>query len=179
MGMLDDLLGAALGGQGLGGGGAPSRGSSLPAGLNAGTLAALLPVVLAMLSQGQGGRQGGNLGGGLGGMRGQILGGGGSSQGGLGGLLQKLEQVGLGVHAQSWIGTGQNQPISPDAIGKVFGQDGLAEIAQRAGLSQQEASAGLTHLLPAVVDHVTPSGHLPSSAQLDDALAGLMKRLGG
>jgi hypothetical protein len=28
-------------------------------------------------------------------------------------------------------------------------------------------------------DHVTPSGQLPSSAQLDDALSGLMKRLGG
>ena len=102
-----------------------------------------------------------------------------SRPGGLAGMLQSLQQGGLGQLVQSWIGTGQNQPISPDAIGKVFGQDGLAEIAQRAGLSQQEASAGLAHLLPAVVDHVTPSGQLPSGAQLDDALSGLMKRLGG
>ena len=160
---------------------APSARPGLPAGLNAGTLAALLPVVLAMLSQRQSGRQGGNTGGGLGGLLGQILGGGGSQagMGGLGGLLQQLEQAGLGAHAQSWVGTGQNQPISPDAIGRVFGQDGLAEIARRAGLSQEQASAGLAHLLPAVVDHVTPSGQLPSSAQLDDALSGLMKRLGG
>lgn len=182
MGMLDDLLGAALGAQGPGSSGTPPRGSGLPAGLNAGTLAALLPVVLAMLSQGHGGRQGSSLGGGLGGLLGQVLGGGGGSLaglGGLGGLLQQFEQAGLGGHVQSWVGTGQNQPISPDAIAKVFGQGGLAEIAQRAGLSQDEASAGLAHLLPAVVDHVTPSGQLPSGAQLDDALSGLMKRLGG
>lgn len=178
MGMLDDLLGAALGGQGLGGG-TPSRDSALPAGLNAGTLAALLPVVLAMLSQGQGGRQGGTFGGGLGGLLGQMLGGGAGSQAGLGGLLQQLEQAGLGAHAQSWVGAGQNQPISPEAIGRVFGQDGIADIAQRAGLSQEQASAGLAHLLPAVVDHVTPSGQLPTGAQLDESLAGLMKRLGG
>jgi uncharacterized protein YidB (DUF937 family) len=181
MGMLDDLLGAALGGQGLGGG-AASRDSALPAGLNAGTLAALLPVVLAMLSQGQGGRQSGNFGGGLGGLLGQMLGGGAGSHaglGGLGGLLQQLEQAGLGAHAQSWVGAGQNRPISPDAIGKVFGQDGIADIARRAGLSQEQASAGLAHLLPAVVDHVTPSGQLPTGAELDESLAGLMKRLGG
>jgi uncharacterized protein YidB (DUF937 family) len=176
MGMLDDLLGAALGGQGLGAG-APSRGSSLPAGLSGGAMAALLPVVLAMLTQG-GGRQSG--GGGLGGLLGQMLGGGASgSPGGLGDLLRQFEQAGFGPHTQSWVGAGQNQPISPDAIGQVFGQDGLADIARRAGLSPDEASAGLAHLLPAVVDHVTPGGQLPTGAQLDASLASLMQRLGG
>jgi uncharacterized protein YidB (DUF937 family) len=179
--MLDDLLGAALGGQGLGAG-APSRGSGLPAGLSGGALAALLPVVLAMLNQGRGGQAGGGGLGGLGGLLGQVLGGGSGASGGLGGLgdlLQQFDQAGFGSHTRSWVGAGQNQPISPDAIGQVFGQDGLADIARRAGISPDEASAGLAHLLPAVVDHVTPGGQLPSGAQLDESLAGLMKRLGG
>jgi len=177
MGMLDDLIGAALGGQGLGGG-AASGGSGLPAGLNAGALAALLPVVLAMLNHNSNAPAGGGPGG-LGGLLGQMLGGGGGTPGGLGGLLRQFEQAGFGSHAQSWVGAGPNQPISPNAIGQVFGQDGLADIARRAGISPDEASAGLAHLLPAIVDHVTPGGQLPTGAQLDDSLAGLMKRLGG
>lgn len=180
MGMLDDLLGAALGGQGLGGpatgrGGMPSS-SGLPAGLGGGAIAALLPVLMPMLSQG-GAQQGG-----LGGLLGQMLGGGGGASGGpgggLGGLLAQVERAGFGDQAKSWVGTGQNLPISPDAIGQIFGQGGLADIAQRAGLSPDEASAGLAHLLPAVVDHVTPQGALPSGGDLEGVLGGLLKRLG-
>jgi uncharacterized protein YidB (DUF937 family) len=143
-------------------------------------MAALLPILLSMLSQG-----GGRSPGGLGGLLGQVLGGGGGlgsqggSAGGLGGLLEQLERTGHGAHAQSWVGTGQNLPISPDAIGQVFGQDGLAEIARRAGLSTGEAGAGLAQLLPALVDHVTPQGKVPAGNEIDDVLAGLMKRLGG
>ena len=56
--------------------------------------------------------------------------------------------------------------------------DDEAEALRLAEPTQRAASVGLAHLLPAVVDHVTPSGQLPSGAQLDDALSGLMKRLG-
>jgi uncharacterized protein YidB (DUF937 family) len=182
--MLDDLLGAALGGQGLGGqspGGAGGQaGSGLPAGISGGAIAALLPVLMAMLSQGGGARQGG---GGLGGMLGQVLGGGGGNgggaPGGLGGLLKQIEQAGFGDQARSWVSTGQNQPISPDAIGQIFGQNGLADIARRAGLSPDQASNGLAHLLPAVVDHVTPGGQVPAGSQVDDVLGGLLKQFGG
>jgi uncharacterized protein YidB (DUF937 family) len=33
--------------------------------------------------------------------------------GGLGGLLEKFQQSGHGDVAKSWVGSGQNQPISP------------------------------------------------------------------
>ncbi|HEX7373563.1 MAG TPA: YidB family protein, partial [Steroidobacteraceae bacterium] len=154
----------------------------MPAGLSGGAIAALLPVLMAMLSQGGGSQQGG----GLGGMLSQVLGGGAGGGGapdglggGLGGLLKQIEQAGFGDHARSWVGTGQNQPISPDAIGQIFGQDGLADIARRAGLSPQQASAGLADLLPAVVDHVTPGGQVPSGSQVENVLGGLLKQFGG
>jgi uncharacterized protein YidB (DUF937 family) len=179
--MLDDLLGAALGGTQTGGATQrPAAPAGLPQGLNAATIAALLPVLMSILGQGGNSRPGG-----LGGMLGQVLGGnagGGPAAGlggGLGGLLQQLERAGLGSQAQSWVGTGQNQPITADAVSQIFGNDGLAEIARRAGLSTGEASAGLAHLLPAVVDHVTPQGRVPAGNEIEEALGGLLKRLGG
>jgi len=41
--------------------------------------------------------------------------------GGLGGLLNKLEQGGLGNQTKSWVGTGQNQPVSPSQLGQALG----------------------------------------------------------
>jgi len=135
---------------------------------------------MSILSQGGGSRPGG-----MGGVLGQVLGGstGGGPPaglgGGLGGLLQQIERAGFGSQAQSWVDTGQNQPISADAVSQNFNNDGLADIARRAGLSPGEASAGLAYLLPAVVDHVTPQGRMPAGSDLEAALGGLLKRLGG
>ena len=38
--------------------------------------------------------------------------------GGLGGLLNKLQQGGLGNETKSWVGSGQNQPVSPSQLGQ-------------------------------------------------------------
>ena len=78
--------------------------------------------------------------------------------GGLGGLLEQLTQGGYGRQAQSWVSTGDNEPIDPDALSQVFGNDRIAQIAARAGVSEQEARGGLAELLPNVVDHFTPDG---------------------
>lgn len=193
MGLLDGVLGSALGsvlGQGQGQA-QPSQGG----GQNAALMAALLPVVLSMLKGQQGGGGGGlgNVlggmlgggqgGGGLGGMLGSVLGGGqgGASAGGLGGLgalLNGFQQAGMGDQVASWVGTGQNMPISAADVSKVFGGGALAQIAQQAGVSQGDASAGLAALLPQLVDHLTPKGQLPEGGQLEASLGGLLKQLG-
>ncbi|TIV13518.1 MAG: hypothetical protein E5V95_33790, partial [Mesorhizobium sp.] len=41
--------------------------------------------------------------------------------GGLGGLLDKLKDAGHGNVADSWVGTGQNQPINPGDLGSALG----------------------------------------------------------
>src|SRR5215468_6872396 len=41
--------------------------------------------------------------------------------GGLGGLLDKLQKGGLGDVANSWVGSGQNQPVSPNKLGSALG----------------------------------------------------------
>ena len=81
--------------------------------------------------------------------------------GGIEGLLAKFQQAGMGQQAQSWIGTGQNMPISPDALSQIFGQGQLGQLAQQLGMSHQQAADGLAQALPQVVDHMTPGGRIP------------------
>src|SRR5215467_15398575 len=105
MGLLDELLGSALGG-GLGQQESerPTQGSAAAGSGGANIMTALLPVVLSMLASRGGGSMPG--GGGLGNIFGQMLGGGTPSGtgGGLGGLLEQSQRAGFGDHAQSWVG---------------------------------------------------------------------------
>ena len=178
MGLLDDLLGGVLSGAaGQERGGRPPQSSAAAGGGAASIMTVLLPVVLSMLaSRGGGPRSGG---GGLGDILGQVLAGGSPSAAGdgLGGLLEKMQKAGFGDQARSWVGTGQNMPISPDAMGEIFGKDGLDEIARRAGLTRDQTSEGLSQLLPEVVDRVTPGGHEPGLDQLVRSVDDLLKRM--
>lgn len=197
MGLLDDLLAAAVSGAGAGRPAQPQRAGGGP---NA-ALLALLPIVLSMLANrgasAGGAREagpagglgdllgqvmgGGQRGGGLGDILGQVLGGGGAAggSGGLGGLLRQFESAGFAEQASSWVSRGQNQPLPPDALGRVFGQDGLASIARIAGLSEGETQAGLAQLLPEIIDRATPEGRVPDDDQLAGSLQDLLRRVGG
>jgi len=124
--------------------------------------AALLNAVVGMLTQGGG--AGGQGGGGL---------------GGLGGLLGQLQQSGLGHIADSWVGTGQNLPISADQLGGALGQDTLSNMASKLGMNHGDLLGQLTQLLPQVVDKMTPQGQVPQAGaggiDLGSLLGGLLK----
>jgi uncharacterized protein YidB (DUF937 family) len=120
---------------------------------------ALLPVVLSLLSQRS--RQGGAAGG----------------LGGIGDLIGQLTQKGYGRQANSWIGTGTNESLPPQAIEEVFGRDQLHQIAQQAGIGEDEARSGLSELLPDVVDHFTPDGNLPEGEQLSASVDDYLRQL--
>ncbi|MFO1206746.1 MAG: YidB family protein [Burkholderiales bacterium] len=193
MGLLDDLLRSALvepadraahsAGRSVSSNRPCSEHQCLRvAAIAGGILMALLPVVLGMLANRGGGapQSGSQGGGGLGDLIGSMLGGGAtSSGGGLGDLLQRFQQAGFGEQAQSWVGTGQNQSISPDVIGQIFGSGGLSQIAQQAGLSEQETSEGLSQLLPDVVDRFTPDGQVPNLDQLSASVEALARQFRG
>ena len=83
--------------------------------------------------------------------------------GGLQGILAKLQQAGYGQQAQSWIGTGPNLPIDSRVLQQVFGQGQLGQIAQQLGISRDEASNGVAQVLPQVVDEMTPTGQIPEN----------------
>jgi len=186
MGLLDDLLGQLAGGGTANLGPATNAPTPQTRGGGAGMgkiMLALIPVVLAMMARRRQGDAAGSDrssgGGGLGDILGQVLGGGsGGGLGGLGGLLEQFQRAGFGDQARSWVSPGGNQPLPADALEQVFGRGGLAEIARRAGVSEQDASRGLSQLLPEMVDRVTPDGQVPDDSSLEASVESLAKRFG-
>lgn len=98
-----------------------------------------------------------------------------NNAGGLSGLLGKLQQGGLGDAAASWVGTGANQPVQPDALGSALGPDLMGMIAGQLGGNQQQAAGTLAELLPGLVDQLTPQGRVPQ----DNGMGALGALLGG
>ena len=86
--------------------------------------------------------------------------------GGLAGLAQAFQNKGLGDQMASWIGTGQNLPVSPEQIKSVLGGGQLGKIASQLGINEQQAAGGLADLLPQVIDTLTPGGKMPQSDDL-------------
>ena len=86
--------------------------------------------------------------------------------GGLGGLLNKLEQGGLGDQTKSWVGTGQNQPVSPGQIGQALGPNIIKTLSQMTGVSEDQLTKQLSQGIPVIVNWMTPNGRLPTVAEL-------------
>ena len=110
------------------------------------------------------GNQPGPMGGLLGNLSGALAGGGVGSllSGGLGELLERFKQNGQGEVADSWVKTGPNKELPPEALKEAIGADVFADLEKRTGLSQEELLARLSRELPRAVDQYTPDGRLPA-----------------
>lgn len=86
------------------------------------------------------------------------------AMGGIDGLVNKLQQSGLGDLAASWIGTGENKSINPEELANVLGKDQIAALAQQAGIPESQGASVLSQVLPAMVDKLTPDGKVPDSS---------------
>jgi uncharacterized protein YidB (DUF937 family) len=93
---------------------------------------------------------------------GEVLGKGG--QGGLSAIVAKLQQAGLGDQVKSWIGNGQNLPITAEQLQQVLGSDIVKQLAARFNIPVDQLAKVLAQLLPAAVDHASPNGKLPHTA---------------
>lgn len=98
-----------------------------------------------------------------------------NGNGGIGGLLEKFNQGGLGDLAASWVGKGENLPISADQITSALGSGQLAEIAAKFGISPDVLSSQLAEHLPGVIDKVTPDGEVNSAS--NDILGSILGML--
>jgi uncharacterized protein YidB (DUF937 family) len=150
---LLDIVGGMLGGQAGGSAGAPMGGAQ------GGGQAELLNLIVGMLAgTGQGGQ--------------------GGAGGGLGALLQQFQAAGLGEQVNSWVGTGQNLPVSPEQLQGALGGEQMSMMAERMGLSTGDLGAQLSQMLPQVVDQLTPGGQLPEGGlgNLGDLLGSLIRR---
>ena len=175
MNMLDGILGQVVG-SALGGG---AQGNN--------ALGSILGSLTASLGGGAGASMSGAGGalGGLGGLARSALGGssgsgahGGTmasgailvavmslvqSQGGLNGILNKLRSSGLGAHADSWIGTGANLPVSADDLHKALGGSARGGLASQLGVNPQQAGGVLSQVLPELINQMSPQGALPDN----------------
>ena len=132
MGLLDDVVGAALGKSG--------------SGLSSPIAMALMALLASRMSASAQSPQG--------------------SLGGLGALIDRFRNNGFEDAINSWIGTGQNQAISPGQLRQALGQETVEDLSQRTGLPHGDLLSQLSNILPGVVDRLTPNGRLPSDAEL-------------
>jgi uncharacterized protein YidB (DUF937 family) len=140
MGLLDSVLGAALGGgQQQGGGLAGMLGSMLGGGQQGGggLNSQLINAAIGML-----GNDGGH--------------------GGLGGLAAKFQQAGLGDAMNSWVGSGDNHAVNADQVTSALGNDTISDLASKLGMSSGDAAGQLSQILPGLINHLTPNGQAPA-----------------
>ena len=102
-----------------------------------------------------------------------------NQSGGISGLLQQCTAKGLGSVCSSWIGTGQNMPISAEQVENVLGPDRVQAIAAKVGVSPETAKSALATILPQVVDHLTPTGEVPEGDLMSKGMDLLKGKLFG
>lgn len=101
--------------------------------------------------------------------------------GGLGGLVSRFEQAGMGDLIGSWIGKGENQPISEDQLQNALGGDLVSGLAHKLGINATALLPMLATLLPMLVDRLTPGGQVPAEGlgdqdELLSSLSGLLQK---
>jgi len=167
-GGLGDLLGGLMGGGASQAGGASGGLGDLLGGLMGG-------------GAGQGGNRPADLGG-LGGLgMGQRQGGSGMGNkggalmllllplamqwvqrnGGIGGVLERFQNKGYSQQAASWVSTGENEELQPQAVNELMGTEELSRMSQQLGVSQEEVSSGMAQILPEMMNQLTPQGGVP------------------
>jgi uncharacterized protein YidB (DUF937 family) len=162
---LDDLIKGVAGGQGGG------LGGILGGLVESGESGGLGDILGGLAGGGKTGAEGSGMPGGMGGLLGSLLPvlGVMLAGGGLQKVISGFQANGLSAQADSWVGTGENEPISGADVRKVVGDEELAKIAAQLGVSEDEAADAVAQVLPAVVDTVSPEGHLASDSELDAA----------
>jgi uncharacterized protein YidB (DUF937 family) len=143
MGLLDQVIGAALGSMSQSQQG--QRPSDQPAQDQFSQMAAILASLLAPRPAAAGQQQ---------------------QAGGLDVLIDQFKKNGFEDVINSWIGTGQNQAISPGQLREALGQKTVNDLSRQAGTEQDDLLSQLAKYLPGVIDKLTPNGQLPNQADL-------------
>jgi uncharacterized protein YidB (DUF937 family) len=97
--------------------------------------------------------------------------------GGLDGLVRQFQQSGLADVVASWVGTGQNQGISPGDLTRALGNDRVGQLTRQANLPEGQGASILAQLLPVLIDRLTPQGQVPQQSQLGQSSADLLRSL--
>jgi len=86
-------------------------------------------------------------------------------------IISKVTDGDLGETISSWLGSGENMPISMDSITDLLGSDKISEFASQLGLSEDSAKGALSDAIPDLVDKAT-SGE-------DSLIGSMLEKVGG
>ena len=99
-----------------------------------------------------------------------------TKNGGLGGILEKFKSGGMADQAASWVGKGENLPVSAEQISNILGDGAIADMAAKFGLTPETLSAQIAQYLPSMVDKLTPDGEVTEqSGGLLSSVLGMLK----
>ncbi len=82
----------------------------------------------------------------------------------------------LASKAKSWLGDGANDEISPEQLQEAIGGDKIEAFANKLGIDRDEASSGLSSVLPELIDKSSQGGNLLDSVGGVSGLAGLASK---
>lgn len=92
--------------------------------------------------------------------------------GGVGNLMNMLQQNGLAGALQSWISTGGNETVSGEQMTSALGGDLLNQVAAKVGINGSDAGNLLAQYLPQIIDQITPNGNAGEAQGVDLASIG-------
>jgi uncharacterized protein YidB (DUF937 family) len=88
---------------------------------------------------------------------------------GLSNIIGKLSQGGAAPQVNSWVGPGANHPIQPGQLGGALGDQTINDLIAKTGLTKEQLLAGLSTVLPQLVNNLTPKGRMPTLAELEES----------
>ena len=80
--------------------------------------------------------------------------------GNLQGLVNQLQQGGLGPQVQSWLGSGANMSVTPEQLRAALGNEQVKQLAAHFGVPIDQVLNLLAQHLPTAVDQASPNGRL-------------------
>jgi len=86
--------------------------------------------------------------------------------GAVSGIVKRMEQLGLGAVARSWLGSDVHVPIFSEQLHALFGTSDLRAFAARLGLQPRDLVRRLSQMLPAILNRLASSQGLTSSASV-------------
>lgn len=99
--------------------------------------------------------------------------------GGLSGAFNKIQNMGFGHQANSWMSADQsNQPLDANDINQLFDNDELAQVAAQTGVDQSEVRQSMAELLPQLFDNLTPNGDTQTESQANNEISDILAQLG-
>jgi uncharacterized protein YidB (DUF937 family) len=88
-------------------------------------------------------------------------------------IISTAQNGPLGDVVNSWLGNGENMPISADQVSQLLGNEKVAALASQFGVNSGDLSGILQNVLPGLIDKASADGKLLDNLSSGDMLSQL------